>query len=62
MHPSDKKQWRAKDIACASVLALAVLGLGSSAQAQADPDIAVDTIKTATPIKQVIIIVGENRM
>jgi phospholipase C len=38
-----------------------VLGLGTLAQAQADPDKAVDKIRTATPIKHVIIIVGENR-
>ena len=61
MHRSDIRKWRAKTIACASVLALSVFGLGSSAQAQADPDKAVDKIKTATPIKHVIIIVGENR-
>src|SRR5215468_1102833 len=63
MHRSDTKKWRAKTIACASILALSVFGLGSStqAQAQADPDRAVDSIKTATPIKHVIIIVGENR-
>src|SRR5215467_8224924 len=63
MHRSDKRKWRAKNIACASILALSVFGLGASnqAQAQADPDRAVDSIKTATPIKHVIIIVGENR-
>src|SRR6185437_11013845 len=48
-------------IACTSILALSVFGLGASAQAQADPDKAVDSIKTETPIKHVIIIVGENR-
>jgi phospholipase C len=37
------------------------LGLGTLAQGQADPDRAVDKIPTATPIKHVIIIVGENR-
>src|SRR5258708_32903373 len=61
MYRSDIRKWRARTIACASVLALSVFGLGSSAQAQADPDKAVDKIKTATPIKHVIIIVGENR-
>ncbi len=62
MHRSDTRTWRAKTIACASILALS-FGLGSStqAQAQADPDKSVDSIKTATPIKHVIIIVGENR-
>jgi len=44
----------------ASVSALAALGLSNPVQA-ADPDKAVDAIKTATPIKHVIIIVGENR-
>src|SRR5215471_6484870 len=63
MHRSDTKKWRAKTVACASILALSVFGLGASiqAQAQADPDKAVDSIKTETPIKHVIIIVGENR-
>src|SRR5262249_16605240 len=44
----------------ASVSVLAAIGLATSADA-ADPDTAVDAIKTATPIKHVIIIVGENR-
>jgi phospholipase C len=63
MHRSDTRKWRAKTIACASILAFSVFGLGTSiqAQAQADPDKAVDSIKTETPIKHVIIIVGENR-
>jgi phospholipase C len=61
MHRSDTRKWRAKTIACATILAFSVFGLGTSAQAQADPDKAVDSIKTATPIKHVIIIVGENR-
>jgi phospholipase C len=43
------------------MLALSALGFGALAQAQADPDSAVDKIPTATPIKHVIIIVGENR-
>jgi len=38
-----------------------VLGLGTLVQAQTDPDKAVDKIPTASPIKHVIIIVGENR-
>jgi phospholipase C len=40
---------------------LSIFSFGSSAQAGNDPDKAVDKIKTATPIKHVIIIVGENR-
>jgi phospholipase C len=43
------------------MLALSIFGFAASAQAQGDPDNAVDAIKTATPIKHVIIIVGENR-
>ena len=43
------------------MFALTVSGFGAPAQAGADPDNAVDSIKTATPIKHVIIIVGENR-
>jgi phospholipase C len=60
MHPTNKNRWRAKITTCASVFALSVFGFGASVQA-ADPDKAVDAIKTATPIKHVIIIVGENR-
>jgi phospholipase C len=43
-----------------SVSVLAAIGLAPSAHA-ADPDKAVDAIKTASPIKHVIIIIGENR-
>src|SRR5215475_7459746 len=43
-----------------SVSVLAAFGFAASAYA-ADPDKAVDIIKTATPIKHVVIIVGENR-
>jgi len=42
MHRSDTRTWRAKTVACASILAFSVFGLGASAQAQADPDKAVD--------------------
>jgi phospholipase C len=44
----------------ASVSALAAVGFAAPTSA-ADPDKAVDAIRTATPIKHVIIIVGENR-
>src|SRR5260370_12554226 len=56
-------KFRMKSTAYALALALSVLGFGTAAQAQAgaDPDKAVDAIPTATPIKHVIIIVGENR-
>src|SRR5215468_8170232 len=43
-----------------SVSVLAAFGFAASAYA-ADPDKAVDTIPTATPIKHLVIIVGENR-
>lgn len=61
MHLSKTRRWRAKTIACASMFALTILGLSTSAQAGSDQDKAVDKLKTATPIKHVIIIVGENR-
>src|SRR5260370_15141188 len=61
MHRSDTGTWRATATACAFMFALSVFGFGASARAGADPDNAVDAIKTATPIKHVIIIVGENR-
>ena len=61
MHRSDTGKWRGKAFLCPSMLVALVLGLGTLAQAQTDPDKAVDKIPTATPIKHVIIIVGENR-
>jgi phospholipase C len=45
----------------ASAAALSALAVSNSAAAGTDPDVAVDTLRTATPIKHVIIIVGENR-
>ena len=60
MHLSDREKWRAKAAACASVAVLSVFGFGASAQAD-DKNDADDANKTATPIKHVIIIVGENR-
>jgi hypothetical protein len=53
MHLSGTGNWRAK--AAAPILALSIVGFGASAQAGADPDNPVDLIKTATPIKHVII-------
>jgi phospholipase C len=44
-----------------SVTALATACLGGTGAFAADPDKAVDKILTATPIKHVLIIVGENR-
>jgi phospholipase C len=61
MHPSDKRKWRAKATACALTLAISVFGLGAPVRAGDDLDKAVDELKTATPIKHVLIIVGENR-
>src|SRR5579871_2246994 len=60
MHPIETKKLRAKAAAGAALFALSLFYLAASAQA-ADPDKSVDAIKTATPIKHVIIIVGENR-
>ena len=57
---SRKEKLSAKTIACTSMLALCVLGFDATCRAQ-DPDRAVDMIPTASPIKHVIIIVGENR-
>src|SRR5215467_10960875 len=51
---------RAKIAACASAFVLTSLGLGVDARADG-PDGPSDAVKTATPIKHVIIIVGENR-
>jgi phospholipase C len=61
MHRSNTNKWQVTAFFCASMFVASVLGLGTLAQAQADPDKAVDKIPTATPIKHVIIIVGENR-
>jgi len=52
--------WRTKIVAGATAALLSAFGLATSASA-ADPDAPVDMIRTATPIKHVIIIVGENR-
>jgi phospholipase C len=61
MHRRDSGKLRVKTSSCASMFVALILGLGTLAQAQTDPDKAVDKIPTATPIKHVIIIVGENR-
>ena len=60
MHYSSLAGLRRRLYIGASVSVLASIGLASSAFA-ADPDKTVDAIKTASPIKHVIIIVGENR-
>ncbi len=53
--------WRTRLGVFASASTLSVLAMSSTVHAAADPDIAVDKLRTATPIKHVIIIVGENR-
>jgi hypothetical protein len=50
------RKWRAKVTACALTFAVSFFGLGAPAQAANDQDSAADAIKTATPIKHVIII------
>jgi phospholipase C len=61
MHLNYTGKLRAKQAACSSILALSVFAVGVSAQDGADPHNGADGMKTATPIKHVIIIVGENR-
>ena len=53
------RRWRRKLGAGASAAILSALGLGTSVPADAAPS--VSAVRTATPIKHVIIIVGENR-
>jgi len=57
----EKRKWRTKFTACALTFAVSLFGAGAPARAADDQDQSVDAIKTATPIKHVIIIVGENR-
>jgi len=54
-----RSQWK-KITSFASAAALSAFAVAAPVQA-ADPDAAVDALATATPIKHVIIIVGENR-
>jgi phospholipase C len=61
MYPCDTGKWRTKATAWTLMFAISVFGFGAPARAGNDPNNAVDAIKTATPIKHVIIIVGENR-
>jgi phospholipase C len=60
MQTLDKPNWTFKTISCASLLALVASDFGAPVLA-ADPATSADAISTATPIKHVIIIVGENR-
>jgi phospholipase C len=61
MHFMDTRKLPAKVTASALTFALLCFGLGVPAKAGDDLDKSADAIKTATPIKHVIIIVGENR-
>jgi hypothetical protein len=54
-------QLRRRLLVGGSVEALATACLGGAGALAADPDKAVDKIRTATPIKHVLIIVGGNR-
>jgi phospholipase C len=56
---SRASRWRRRAAICASVAAVSAVSAVTSGHA--DPDKSVDKIQTATPIKHVIIIVGENR-
>jgi phospholipase C len=60
MHSHFTTAWRTRIAAGAFAAVLSVFALTASVQA-ADPNMPVDAIRTATPIKHVIIIVGENR-
>jgi len=59
IHQHITRSWRTRIGAGVSATMLSALGLGASAPADADPS--VNEIRTVTPIKHVIIIVGENR-
>lgn len=61
MHAVDTLRRRARAALCAFTLAASVLGFGVSAVFGAGPNNPAHSIKTATPIKHVVIIVGENR-
>jgi len=63
MYPSDKRKWKEKATACLLVFAISVFGFSAPVRADGDHDRDndSDSIKTASPIKHVIIIVGENR-
>jgi len=53
-------EWCARFAACASATAISAMGFSAAAQA-ADSSSTLEAIRTASPIKHVIIIVGENR-
>ena len=58
-----RRSWMRKTALCTSVLALSVFGYattGTSADSQQGSD-AANSVFTASPIKHVIILIGENR-
>src|ERR1700726_3188477 len=61
MHRSERRKWQEQATACTLTFALLAFGLSVPAKAGDDLDKSADAIKTATPIKHVVIIVGENR-
>jgi phospholipase C len=62
MNFSDPRKWQAKATACLLMFAISFFGFGAPARAGDDLDDDCHAIKTAAPIKHVIIIiVGENR-
>jgi phospholipase C len=61
MQPFDKRNGTFKTLSCALLLALVASDFGAPAQAGTEPEASADATSTATPIKHVIIIVGENR-
>jgi phospholipase C len=50
-----------KLLPAALTFAMSIFAFSAPARAANDPDTVVDAIKTATPIKHIIIFVGENR-
>jgi phospholipase C len=61
MHSSNNRRWLSTVAACATFVALSPFGFGAAANAQSATSNGVHSLKTASPIKHVIIIVGENR-
>jgi phospholipase C len=61
MHRSKRRKWREQATAYLFAFGISFWGLGAPARAGDDLDNECHKIKTASPIKHVIIIVGENR-
>jgi phospholipase C len=57
----ETRQWLARTASRAALAATMSLGVAAASNAASDPDKPVDQIKTASPIKHLIVIVGENR-